>query len=112
MVITLHLHPSLHHDLTLTGSQYVESFCCSREPGKFNHSTLLIVITLKLWHATSGLYMSVFAVFLHVVQLSPPCPAGTFSLLSTTNGQLFEAVSPTDGRYWSVINNALFCYLS
>lgn len=59
--------PSLHHDLTLTGSQCVESFCCSRQLGKFNHSTLLIVVALKLWHATSGLYMSVvFTIFLHV----------------------------------------------
>ena len=55
--------------------------------------------------------MSVFSSFLYVAQLSAPCIAGNFSLPLTMNGGLFEVVSPTGGRYGSVIINALLCYL-
>jgi hypothetical protein len=87
-------------------------FCRSvLEPGKFNYPTLLIVVALKLWHATVGLYMWVLTVLPHVAQINPPCLAGNFSLPLTTNGRLFEAVTPTGGRYGSVIVDDLPCYL-
>ena len=57
--------------------------------------------------------MSVFTVSpAHVAQLNSSCLAGNFSLPLTMNGQLFEAVSPTGGRYGSVVIDALLCYFS
>jgi hypothetical protein len=76
-------------------------------PGIANHPIIFInsafceVLARHRWSLLVCLHR-----FPHV-QFNPPCPAGSFSLPLTTSGGLFGAISPTGGRYGSVMIDAL-----
>jgi hypothetical protein len=94
----------------ITPSQVHCACCCSREPGKFNHPTLLIVIAVKLWLATSGLYLWVFIVFLHVAQSQPSVSSWEFFTTLDYEWGVIRGRLPYRWTIW-VSNNRCFSLL-